>query len=124
MVLIEIDVTYKANITSLAQYIVCAKGQYAPILRKHYYSVVSEKNLVKLEVNFREPENLEERQAEPTTVARWTRRKFVLERQKENLVDWKMNKKAGRFANRMEDQEIDENKSFEWLKWGILNYDN
>ena len=70
MVLIEIDVTYKANITSLAQYIVCVKGQYAPILRKHYYSVVSEKNLVKLAVNFREPENLEERQAEPTTVAR------------------------------------------------------
>ena len=72
MGLIEIDATYKATITSLAQYIVCAKGQYAPILRKHY-SVVSEKSLVKLAENFLEPEKLEEEQTEPTTMARKTR---------------------------------------------------
>ena len=32
-------------------------------------------------------------------------------------------KRAGRFANRMENQEFDEIKLFEWLKRGILNYD-
>ena len=40
------------------------------------------------------------------------------------MEDWKKNKRAGRFANRMAEQEIDKNKSYEWLKRGVLNFDS
>jgi len=36
MDLIEVVATYKATITSLAEYIVSAKGPYAAILKTHY----------------------------------------------------------------------------------------
>ena len=60
----------------------------------------------------------------PTKTARKTRRKFVQKRQKENIEDWKKNKRAGKFAKRIEEEEIDKSRSFEWLKRGVMNYDN
>lgn len=123
MGLIEIDATYKATIISLAQYIVSAKGKYAPILKNHY-SASSQKSLITLGETFLKPQKLEYGQTEATKQARKTRRKFVQQRQDLNKEDWKKNKRAGRFANRMEEQEIDKNKSYEWLKRGVLNFDN
>ena len=122
MGLIEIDATHKATIVSLAQYIVSGIGQYANILRNHY-SITSEKSLIKLAEVFLHPQKLEQQQEEPTKKARKARRKFIQKRQELNMEDWKKNKRAGRFANRMEEQEVDKNKSFEWLKRGVLNFD-
>ena len=123
MGLIEIDATHKATIISLAQYIVSGTGLYAAILRKHY-SITSEKSLIKLAEVFLHPQKLDDHQGEPTKKARKTRRQFVQSRQELNMEDWKKNKRAGRFANRMEEQEIDKNKSYEWLKRGVLNFDS
>merc|ERR1712030_239173 len=60
----------------------------------------------------------------PTKQARKSRRKFVERRQKENQEDWKKNKRAGVFAKRVQEQEIDQASSFEWLKRGVLKFDN
>ena len=60
----------------------------------------------------------------PTKQARKSKRKLVEKRQKENLEDWKKNKRAGVFAKRVQEEEIDRNKSFEWLKRGVLKFDN
>ena len=122
MGLIEIDASHKATIVSLAQYIVSGTGQYANILRSHY-SITSDKSLIKLAEVFLHPQKLEQQQEEPTKKARKARRKFVQQRQELNKEDWKKNKRAGRFANRMEEQEVDKNKSYEWLKRGVLNFD-
>ena len=43
-------------------------------------------------------------------------RKFVEKRLKENVEDWKKSKRAGTFAKRIAEQEIDKNKYFKWLK--------
>ena len=108
MGLIEIDATYKATIISLAQYIVSAKGKYAPILKSHY-SVASQKSLVTLAETFLPLQKLEEGQTEATKQARKTRRKFVQQRQELNMEDWKRNKRAGKFAKMVDKQEIDKN---------------
>ena len=42
----------------------------------------------------------------------------------ENQEDWKKNKRAGVFAKRVQELEIDQDKSFEWLKRGVLKFDN
>ena len=62
--------------------------------------------------------------AMPTKTARKTRRKFVQKRQRENIEDWKKNKRAGKFAKHIEEKEIDKSRSFELLKRGVMNYDN
>jgi len=125
MGLIELDASHKATIVSLAQYIVSGRGSYAAILNKHY-SIATDKSLIKLAETFMAPERLNTSTANPapTKDARKSRRKFVEKRQKENTEDWKKNKRAGAFAKRIDEAEIDKNRSFEWLKRGVLNYDN
>ena len=126
MGLIEVDASHKATIVSLAQYMVNGRGLYAETLRKHY-SVTAGKSLIKLAEVFLEPETLEtvaDTEANPTKAARKSRRSFVQKRQKENTEDWKKNKRAGRFAQRIDEEEIDKSRSLEWLKRGVLNYDS
>ena len=60
----------------------------------------------------------------PTKQPRKSRRKFMDRRQKQNQEDWKKNKRAGVFAKRVQELEIDQDKSFEWLKRGVLKFDN
>ena len=55
---------------------------------------------------------------------RKTRRKFIQKRQKENIENQKKNKRAGKFAKRIKEEEIDKCRSFEGLKRGVMNYDN
>ena len=110
--LIEVDATNKATITSLAQYILSAKGPYAAILKIHY-SIASNKSLITLAEAFLKPHKLEKAQGNPTTTARKTQRKFIEKRQKENVDGWKRHKRAGTFANRIEEEEIDKNSSLE-----------
>jgi len=73
--------------------------------------------------SFLQPEKLDESQANSTKTARQTRRKFVENRFNENVNDWIKNKRAGTFVKQIAVQEIDKNKYFEWLKTGVLNYD-
>ena len=122
MGLIEVDASHKATIVSLGQYIVSGKGPYAEILKKHY-STSTQTSLVNLAQNFLKPEKLEGPGTNPTKAARKSRRKFVQKRQMLNVKDWKDNKRAGRFAKRIEDEEIDRDRSFEWLKRGVLKFD-
>ena len=125
MGLIELDASHKATIVSLGQYVASGRGAYADILRKHFSST-SEKSLMKLAETFLGSENLEPPTTNlaPTKQARKSRRKFVERRQKENQDDWKKNKRAGVFAKRVQELEIDQDKSFEWLKRGVLKFDN
>ena len=123
MGLIEVDASHKASVISLAQYIVSSRGPYAEILKNHY-TTTSQGSLINLARTFLAPEKLEGPTTNPTKAARKSRSKFVQGRQKENIRDWKNNKRAGRFAKRIEEEEIDKNGSFEWLKRGILNFDS
>ena len=123
MGLIEVDTCYKATIASLGQYIVSKKGPYAEILKKHYSSIKG-KSIIPMANIFLEPEKLNEGAENPTKTAKKTRRKVVIKRQKQNTNDWKNNKRAGHFAKRMDEKEIDKEKSYEWLKRGVLNFDS
>ena len=92
MALIEFDATFKGTITSLAQYIVRAKGPCAAILKNHF-SAINDKTFIHMTEIFLQPEKLNESQANPTKTARKTiffthlffSRKFVEKRFNENI---------------------------------------
>ena len=99
MALIEFDATFKGTITSLAQYIVRAKGPCAAILKNHF-SAINDKTFIHMTEIFLQPEKLNESQANPTKTARKNRRKFVENRCKENIDDWKKNKQQAPFLSK------------------------
>ena len=126
MGLTEINQLHRATIVSIGQYLRSCNRKEIKMVKEHQEARESDQtSTYKLATVYSEHINEEKETTEkPATVlARKTRAKYTNQWQKQIEIEWKDQKRAAPFYEELNQDYIDKEKSIEWLKKGVLKYD-